>query len=83
MKRTTDTSPVHDGYNGLYLERSGVGMAQMAEALTLPPERPLSDEEKWTVRQFESDILELRVGIGVTLGDVLQAPLSEGKLAPL
>lgn len=71
------------GYSGLYLERSGVHAARLAEVLLEPPAYPLSDAEKAEVRQFEADMLKTQVGIGTNLEDVLSYSLSEESEAPL
>lgn len=71
------------GYNGLYLERSGIGSAYLAEKLVLPPERPLDDSGKSEVRQFEADMLATQVDIGITLEDALRIPMIESRMAPL
>lgn len=48
-----------------------------------PPERPLNEAQKAEVRQFEADMLAMRVEIGVTLEDALKTPMAEASVAPL
>lgn len=59
------------GYNGIYLERGGVGAAKLVEILTKAPEYPLNGEEVLEVRQFEAEKLySMTVDIAETNGEV-------------
>lgn len=83
MKKIQTYQEQDAGYNGFYLERSGVQAARVAEVLASPPERPLDETEKAEARQFEADMLAARVDVGVTLEDALKLQMSEASVAPL
>lgn len=71
------------GYRGFYLERSGENSAVLVENLLAPPERPLSEEERRDVYNFESDLYELEVKPGITIEEIIRSGKSEDSMAPL
>ncbi len=71
------------GYSGSFLERSGVEAAELAEKLVQEPERPLNEDGKRNVRDFEIAELSQNVDHGATLEDVLRMPMTESDIAPL
>jgi len=72
-----------EGYNGLYLERSGKSARDFVEVLTNPPEVVLEDEEKAEVYAFESSIGSHELGRDVTVEAMIGAQKGEDVTAPL
>jgi hypothetical protein len=72
-----------EGYNGLYLERSGESARDLVEVLMNPPEVVLDDEEKSEVYAFEASIGSHELGRGVTIEAMIGAQKGEDVTAPL
>ena len=72
-----------EGYEGPYLERSGISARAMTERLLAPPEAPLSDAEKQEAYNFESSLYQLEVAEGTPLADVIRGHKQESQTAPI
>jgi hypothetical protein len=71
-----------EGYNGIYLERSGRDSRVMAETLVEPPELPLDDSQKQEVYGFEGYIRSYGIEAGLNIGDVILSHKDEMVTAP-
>ncbi|MCX6728314.1 MAG: hypothetical protein NTV39_00890 [Candidatus Saccharibacteria bacterium] len=71
-----------EGYNGIYLERSGKDSLAMVETLMNPPEFPLVESEKDEIQSFETFIFNHDVLDGITVGELPSIIKSETTTAP-
>lgn len=71
-----------EGYNGIYLERSGKGSLYLAEKLVAQPEFPLDEFQKQEIYEFEKLICDHRLDTGLTLSEVIRNHKGESKTAP-
>jgi hypothetical protein len=70
----------------VYQERSGQGMAEVAEALASPPEFPLAADQLEEVYEFENSFFDCPLQPDqpdVTIGNVLRSSQLEDNAAPL
>lgn len=71
-----------EGYNGIYLERSGIDSAALTQTLVEKPTMPLGDEEKAEAYGFERQLGAYELREGVTFADVLRRHKGEDVVAP-
>lgn len=72
-----------EGYNGIYLERSGIDYRSLAESLIEQPEILLSEAEKSEVYFFESLLAEYELPSGVLIKDAISSHADETAIAPM
>ena len=70
------------GYEGIYLERSGIDAAMLTRILLENSSTPLPDDEKAGVYQFEQQLGAHELREGVTFADALRRHRSEDVVAP-
>lgn len=71
-----------EGYNGIYLERSGIDSAALTQTLIERPTMPLDDEQKAEAYGFERQLGAYELREGVTFADVLRQHKGEDVVAP-
>jgi hypothetical protein len=71
-----------EGYNGIYLERSGKDGRILVENLIAPSECPLDDFQKQEAYKFENSIADYEFETGVTVSEIIKTHKGEAIIAP-
>lgn len=71
-----------EGYDGIYLERSGKDALTLTEILIAQPEFPLNEAQKEEIHEFDNSIYSYQLEVGMTLGDAVRGHKGERTMAP-
>ncbi len=69
-------------YNGAYLERFGAKIKPAIEYLMQESEKPLNEEQKAEIKDFETELLDFELSSGLTIKQSLEQKFPDSKEAP-